>query len=339
MARYCRRIPRLLLAIMVVAAPIGVLEPVARAQEGQPVEGWPRVYDHDGYKLVVYQPQIREWESYTHIRAMAAVQVTPPGSREGSYGAVTIEADTQTNFDTRMVAFNNMQITDISFPNVDEATSLTSADVVRKALTPKTPVPISLDRVVAALERSGYQTREVEVNLEPPPIFYSDKPAILVIFLGEPKFEPVAGGSLLFAVNTNWDIFLDTSAATYYLLDGESWLTAKDVLKGPWAPATALPTALSSLPDDDNWKEVTANVPGKPASVNVAEISSISPTNRHAFGVAIRMRCAVRECSPGFPWPNASGSSVQLTRSLETTCDHSYIAPERRKNTWYSPFQ
>ena len=78
----------------------------------------------------------------------------------------------------------------------------------------------------------------VAVNLLPPKIYHSRKPAILVMFMGEPQFKPVDTNrtDLMFAPNTNWDVFYDTTDQRYYLLNGESWLTATDPGNGPWTP-------------------------------------------------------------------------------------------------------
>jgi hypothetical protein len=71
---------------------------------------------------------------------------------------------------------------------------------------------------------------------------------------------------LLFALNTNWDLFYDPATQRYYLLNGDNWLSATDV-KGPWSPAGTLPPSLSTLPANDNWTQVRQNVPGKRATV------------------------------------------------------------------------
>ncbi len=51
----------------------------------------------------------------------------------------------------------------------------------------------------------------------------------------------------------------------YYLLNGEGWLTAPDVVKGPWTPAQTLPPSIYSLPASANWAEARKHLPGKPA--------------------------------------------------------------------------
>ena len=87
---------------------------------------------------------------------------------------------------------------------------------------------LSLDRVIAYLNPATQPVQQpVAVNLDPPRIFNSTTPAILVIFMGEPQLKPVETNrtDLLFALNTNWDVLYDSASRQYYLLNGEGWLT------------------------------------------------------------------------------------------------------------------
>jgi hypothetical protein len=157
---------------------------------------------------------------------------------------------------------------DLRFPNTSDSEAASLRKVVEELIPPGQATTISLDRVLASLnpEEQPVQ-RAVEVNIQPPKIFYSRKPAILVMFMGEPELKPVDTNrtDLMFALNTNWDVFYDTIEQRYYLLNGTSWLTAPDAVHGPWTPANKLPAGLSALPATDNWADVRKNVPGKPA--------------------------------------------------------------------------
>ena len=100
------------------------------------------------------------------------------------------------------------------------------------------------------------------MKADPPTIFYSDTPALLVNLDSDPIWSPIKENDLKFAVNTNWDLFEHEPTKTFYLRNEGSWLKAADV-KGPWTAADALPESFKKLPADDNWKEVKAAVPGK----------------------------------------------------------------------------
>jgi hypothetical protein len=99
---------------------------------------------------------------------------------------------------------------------------------------------------------------------DPPQIFMSRTPAILVSFDGEPIWSPIKETDLKFAVNTNWDFFQYPPSNTYYLRNDATWLKAT-ALAGPWTPAGALPESFRKIPaTDENWKDVVLNLPGKP---------------------------------------------------------------------------
>ena len=70
-----------------------------------------------------------------------------------------------------------------------------------------------------------------------------------------------------YAVNTNWDLFQYVPTNTYYLRNDDTWLKPSDV-KGAWAPAGTLPDSFKKLPAEDNWKDVLANLPGKPLAAS-----------------------------------------------------------------------
>jgi hypothetical protein len=65
---------------------------------------------------------------------------------------------------------------------------------------------------------------------------------------------------------------------TVYLRNNDTWLTASD-LKGPWSPAGKLPPSFAQLPANDDWKDVKANIPGRPPTAGAVPMvyASTSP--------------------------------------------------------------
>jgi hypothetical protein len=236
------------------------------AESDSSQEGWPRLFESKGNQVVVYQPQLTEWENYKTIRAKAAVAVTLKGQKTEYYGAITMEATTVVDFIERIVEMKSLRLTNLIFPNTKPSLALQCKTTVIGALPKNKTLLISLDRVLAGLERSKLETKITEVNFEPPPIYYSEGAALLLLFMGEPKFEPIPKVSgLFYAVNTNWDLILELWTSKYYLLNGDNWFVTNDVLKGPWQPAQTLPGALRNLPADENWANVKKHIPGKRA--------------------------------------------------------------------------
>ncbi len=242
---------------------ITLIAGTACAQTEGPTKGWPRSYESGGNKVIVYQPQLDEWQDYGLLLGKAAVAVELKGKAQEYYGAIDLQATTEVDFGSRTVLLEKLAVTKLTFPNIDE----TLADKCRKAVKNSLPVgktmTISLDRILAGLERTAEQAKAVALNFEPPPIYSSETPAALVMFMGEPKLKAVPGvPELLTAVNTNWDILLDIGTSKYYLLHGQSWMVTTNLLKGPWQAATSLPKSFLKLPDDKNWKVVKQNIPG-----------------------------------------------------------------------------
>jgi hypothetical protein len=122
--------------------------------------------------------------------------------------------------------------------------------------------------VLANLDKSPIIVKNVEgIKADPPEIFFSQTPAVMVNLDGDPIWSPIKDNDLKFAVNTNWDLFQHEPSATFYLRNDQTWLKSRDV-KGPWAAAGTLPDSFKKLPADENWNDVRANLPGKPLAAS-----------------------------------------------------------------------
>jgi hypothetical protein len=241
--------------------------------------GWPREYKANGAKLIVYQPQVDSWDDYTKLHYRAVVALTPAGKKE-VYGVAEGDADTAVDESSRTVAINRSGY-QLRFPGASEEDTAAYEKAVRAMVPESSAMVISLERVLAMLDPAKtVEQPPVEVNLDPPKILYSAKPAVLVMFMGTPQMKPVEKEKpdLMFAVNTNWDVFFDTTESKYYLLNKESWLTATDPVKGPWAAAGKLPAGLSRLPANENWSDVRKSLPGKKAKTIPTIFVTTEPT-------------------------------------------------------------
>ena len=221
---------------------------------------WPRVYEVGGAEVANYMPQILEWQDFRHLKSTSAIGVKLEGSKEATFGAVAIDADTVADLDHDTVRVGRREFSGFRFPEMSAADAAKAEQLVKSVLTPDSPMELPMSAVTAALNRDDTTTADTAVSFEPPPIFYSDSPAVLVTFIGDPKLEAVNEDdpSLMFAVNTNWDVLFNEGQ--YYLLADNQWLSTKDVIQGPWAPAKTLPSSFKKLPDDANWAEVKAKL-------------------------------------------------------------------------------
>jgi hypothetical protein len=212
--------------------------------------GWPRQKTSAAGKLIYYQPQVDEWKNHREVHFRMAFSFTPAGGKQ-VVGVVNMQAATDVNVDARTVLLSNPVINSTHFPSLDTTPAAQMDQVVRSLLPPSAFVVISLDRLVASMTKTE-AAPTVPVRNDPPAIFVSNRPAILVQVDGEPVTADIKDTKLKFIVNTNWPIFQDQSHAAYYLFTGKRWLTASS-LNGPWSTAIALPKDMSKVAKDPQW--------------------------------------------------------------------------------------
>ncbi len=222
---------------------------------------FPRHLSSDAGTVVVHTPQIDTWKDFAKLEARVAVEVTPAGEDKPVYGVAEFTADTDPNLELRVVAVENMKITVTSFPVADAARREQLDAIVRSSAQDRTHY-VPLDVILTYIAPNTSVPEEEGLSFEPPPIFYSSTPAILVMTDGEPLLAPLPDTKLQYVVNTNWDLFRYKDKE-WYLRNGDRWLK-NDKLAGDWRYDSRLPGDFKRLPDDGNWADVNAaNPPGK----------------------------------------------------------------------------
>jgi hypothetical protein len=231
--------------------------------------GWRRQVSRNGAVLVYYQPQIDEWEDYKELTGRMAFSLTPSGGK-AILGVADLKAGTMVDKESHTVFFRDITVTSVRFPSL-QPDAVPSAEQLFRSLIPTSGEPISVERIMADLEHSKVQAKPVDVRNDPPQIFYSASPAILLMVQGQPVLAPIEKTDLEFVVNTNRDLFFDKSKKRYYLLGERMWLTAEG-LEGPWTTATTLPKDMSKLPAGQNFDDVKKMVPPPPPSGVVPQV-------------------------------------------------------------------
>ena len=240
------------------ASPVGIRSAETPPRDG----GWPRTYTTpSGARVVLYQPQIASWVDERDMTLSAAVSYLAAGGQTPALGTITIESHTKVALADRLVNFSEFTISDANFPTVQkDAVQDLAAEIL--ATVPREERVIGLDRVLSSVETSQITPKNViGVKADPPVIFFSQTPAVLLNLDGDPIWSPIPQTALRFAVNTNWDLFDHPPSNTMYLRIDKSWLMAQAV-NGPWRRAGTLPAGFASLPADGNWSDVEAAVPG-----------------------------------------------------------------------------
>src|SRR5438552_1855220 len=230
--------------------------------------GWPRQRTNENGSLVYYQPQIDAWTNFKELTFRMAFSLTPKGQKE-IVGVIEAQAQTDVNMDDRSVLLRDFKINEVKLPGLDPAKASQVDQAVRSFLPPGHTVVMALDRLVASVEKSQAPT-PVQVQNNPPEIFVSNTPAILLNIDGEAVRADIAGTNLGFVVNSNFPLFFEKGGANY-LFTGEQWLKSP-VLEGPWAPVASLPKDMTKVANDPKWAQMkkpilSPSAKGKPPTI------------------------------------------------------------------------
>ncbi|MGE5215206.1 MAG: hypothetical protein ACM3NN_16140, partial [Nitrospirota bacterium] len=213
----------------------------APSQSGD--SSWPRERYQNGNQLIVYQPQVDDWKNFQDLSWRMAVSLRPKNGKT-VVGVVEMKGTTSIDNVAKLVNISNLQITNTYFPSLDKATAEKMQQAF-KSFVPST-FSISLFHLIASTPKNE-PPAGVQLNNDPPKIFVGYRPSVLLSVNGEPSFSVVPKTNLQFVANTQWPLFFDESASTYYLAVGQQWLTASK-LDGQWSPTTKLPADMSKVP-------------------------------------------------------------------------------------------
>jgi hypothetical protein len=219
--------------------------------------GWPREHYQNGTKVIVYQPQVDSWTNFQDLAWRMAVSITPKGGKE-TIGVVVMKGRTFVDNDEKMVIISDPEVTSTNFPGLDQAT----ADQLTQQF--KTFVPsslvVSLHRVIASMPKQEAAPTGPELKNDPPKIFTTYRPSVLVSVDGDPVLAEIPKTSLKFVVNSQWPIFFAPAASAYFLPVGQHWMTAGN-LTGPWKQTNKLPADMAKVPQDKEWNALAKVIP------------------------------------------------------------------------------
>lgn len=237
--------------------------------------GWPRQRMENGNTLIIYQPQVDDWKDFKELNCRMAISLTPKGGKP-AVGVLVMTAETRVNNDRNMVWIGNIRITKTHFPSLGSDKAAQMDRLARQFVPPA--IEISLPRLVALVPKQD-AVPGVPLRSDPPAIFVSYKPAILLDLDGPPVRAPVRDTGLEYVVNTHWPLFFDTRGSRFYLLAGEQWLTS-EALGGPWSATKKLPKDMDKAIKEPQWADLKKYVPPprfKSASVVPAVFLSTTP--------------------------------------------------------------
>jgi hypothetical protein len=214
----------------------------AQAMSDQATDiGWPRQIQQGGNTITIYQPQVERWDG-NQLQSRAAVAVETPASAQPTYGVIWLSARTEVDKERRLVTLEDCRISTGTFPTAAQD----YLSLLRQAIPPG-PHTIALDRLQAnlAVTQAEQKDQKQPLKSDPPRLFFSATPAILVLIDGPPALRQVAGTDLLRVINTRALLLLEQVTGQYYLYVTDRWLSAS-AIEGPWAAVDTPPAALET---------------------------------------------------------------------------------------------
>ena len=111
-----------------------------------------------------------------------------------------------------------------------------------------------------------------------PDVFYSDKPAEIILFDGQPAYTQIPDTQLEYATNTSSVVFQYKPTQKFYYLTAGRWFSAAD-LQGPWTYATPnLPPDFAKIPTSSPASAILATVPGTEEAKDAVLLAQVPTT-------------------------------------------------------------
>lgn len=239
-------IPLLVLCIAIAASPssftLAASNTASSKGDALTDKGWPRKFMSGANSFSIYQPQIEQWQG-NRFDARAAVAISEGQSKQTTYGVIWFAARTEIDKVNRLVMMTDFRITKVSFPAAVDKASMYQSLIEQQV--PKTGEVIGLDRLLADMVIAQAEDENIKYQLknDPPQIFFSTRPAILILIDGLPVLRPVKDTKFHRVINTRVLILQDESTGKYYLRLLDGWMES-DIATGPWVIAPKTPDDL-----------------------------------------------------------------------------------------------
>src|ERR1044072_3289875 len=232
------RLSRALLIVLFSAS-------LAAAQTKSSDNGWPRKFAVGPNSVAVYQPQIEEWLGNS-LSARAAIAITENQSKQPLYGVLWFSARAEIDKINRLVTLSDFKVKKLNIPMAPDKAA--AFQLALQARATKQDEVIALDRLLAdmAINHAATNSASYEVKNDPPQVFFTTRPAMLVLIDGIPVLRPVKDTSLERVINPRTPLVRDQSSGKFYLRVMDGWMESSGI-NGPWSIAGQTSPQLSKV--------------------------------------------------------------------------------------------
>ena len=240
---------KLIISILIIFCSVSGLT----AQDEENVLSWPREIVEETVTLTLYQPQLESFESNILEGRMAvSVQI-----HDGNllFGAVWFKSRMSTDLEKRTVVLEDMDVPRVHFPDLDDEDMLDKFTALLIKNVESWNLEMSLDRLLAGMsEIEERKSLSVNLNNDPPDIYFRTSPAVLISIDGEPRLKTNEASKLEYVYNTPFFIVKDPQKENYYIRDGRFWYVSEEITKG-WKEAEKVPSKIEKFAEESGSGE------------------------------------------------------------------------------------
>ncbi|HTI90189.1 MAG TPA: hypothetical protein VL727_06340, partial [Puia sp.] len=217
---------------------------------------WPRVItDAEGSTIRVYQPQPDSLEGNI-LKFRAAFSLTKKGGTEAQYGSIVAINVIETDRNNRTLSLLASNVLSLRYSGMLETDKIYQLKETIECGLPGIGADISLDQLVAfmdgPLEARGRsdigQDPSSRLNNNPPRIIYADRPSMLLLIDGFPRFKNNRDWGLRVVANSPYTI-VESSDGWFYLYGGHHWYLGP-MPEGPYQHTTYFASELVWMRQD-----------------------------------------------------------------------------------------
>jgi len=242
---------------------------------------WPREIETLANTITIYQPQLESFKNNI-LEGRMAISIKPK-DEEMLFCAAWFRAKMDTDFDSRIVTLDELSITKVHFPDLEDSSKIDQLSKLVEEETKTWDIAMSLDRLVASLDEvDNLNDPSVKLNNTPPDIYFRTTPTTLITIDGDPILKEIEDSGLEYVVNTPFFVVREKGESTYYLKGGKFWYESDEIAKG-WEETSNVPKDINKLAEDNLEKveedSVSASITEAPALIVVTKPSEVILTD------------------------------------------------------------
>ena len=240
---------------------------------------WPKEIEKKNLTVTLYQPQYDAF-SNNILEGRMALSVTET-DKDPVFGALFFKARLATDLEERTAVLEKIDIERVVFPGVEDTSNIEKLNNLLIEEIESWDVVMSIDRIAASLsEVEDLKALSVQINNDPPNIYFRTAPSVLVSIDGDPIMTEVEGAEFEYVINTAF--FIVEEKSTYYIKGGKFWYSSKNVSSG-YSETTKVPSdvekfATDNLPDEE-LDSISESITEAPELIVVTKPSELVSTD------------------------------------------------------------